>query len=109
MTKRDCWLPQTRVTQSELAAHKAKASEAGLTLSALVRASLENVVIPAPAPILPSADVALIAQLSAIGGNVNQLARSANIHGWLDPQQVAELDELTHTIRTMIRRIMDGS
>ena len=104
--KRTERLPDTRVTEGELAAIKQKARESGLPTQSeyIRRACLDAVVVVRE----PLADVDLIRQLAAIGNNLNQLARSANIEGWLDPVQIAELEELKTIIRTLISELTDG-
>ena len=103
--KRDKWLPKMRVTQNELCAYKSKADAAGMTLSEFVRYTLESAVVLVRDPV---GDVALIRQMAAIGNNLNQLTRSANIEGWLDPFQIAELEELNAMIRKSLAVLTDS-
>lgn len=90
--KRDDWLPKIRVSQSELDAIAARCREAGLTMSAYIRTmAIEGAVIQRDDGL---ADKKLIAgMLGAIGNNINQLSRRANVQDNIDPLLADELRE----------------
>lgn len=77
-TTRDCRLPETRVTQSELEAVKSRARDAGLSTSEFQRrACLSGQVVVRDA----SVNVEAVRQLLAIGRNLNQITKSGHIQG----------------------------
>jgi hypothetical protein len=79
---RTAHLPRTRCTQAERDAIERKAGEAGLSLSEYQRrACLSGVVVVRNSPAYGHT----LRELSAIGNNLNQIARKANIHGGFDP------------------------
>ena len=79
--KRSSYLPPPRVTERERAAIKAKAVEAGLSLTEYQRrACLEAVVVVRE----PMADNRLIYALLGIGRNLNQLTKKVHIFGEYD-------------------------
>ncbi len=78
---RDCWLPKVRATQAELAAVEARRAASGLCMSEFVRAqALSGAIIQRK----PLADKVLVRDLAAIGNNLNQIARKANVSGHVD-------------------------
>ncbi len=86
--KLDKVLPPCRVSTPELLAFKQKAKTAGLSLSALQRQALHNCAVIVREPV---ADVRLITELSAIGNNLNQLARNEHIHDKADTVKMREI------------------
>lgn len=108
--KRTQYLPAVRVTGQELETAKAKANEAGLFFSEYARSLLLS---GGSVSIVRSThkkeNVETVRALSAIGNNLNQIARSANIHGGLDPENNERLAELLPAIEKLIDRFIDGS
>ena len=95
--KREKYLPTPRVTAEEYARLSAKAEETGLSLSAFVRAACEDAVVISRKPV---ADLPLIkrldqnaVELNAIGNNINQMARHAHIHGEIDTNLLAQMQD----------------
>lgn len=86
--QRISFLPRTRCTNHERLIVETKAKEAGLSLSEYQRrASLDGLIISKE----PLADIQLILalkklgkEINAIGKNVHQITRTANIHGDID-------------------------
>jgi len=69
---------EVRCSDDELARWKAKAAAAGMTVSDLVRSSLEKSKLPDRQR---QADIAaLVREMARIGNNLNQLARIANTY-----------------------------
>lgn len=78
--KRSVWI-KYRASPKEAAAIHSRCKATGLSLSAYNRTlALEGLIVQRE----PLADHALIRALAAIGNNLNQLARQANIHGEID-------------------------
>lgn len=117
---RDCWIPKTRVTQTELSLVKEKAAAAGLSLSEYERQALIDSVIVKPQNIL---DVKAILKLSDIGNslkllspisnNLNQLVRKTHIHDEVDIEKMnmilGALEEIKfREIRLNIEEIIEG-
>ena len=93
--KRDKWLPKMRVTLAELCAIKAKAAQAGLSLSEYMRqmALYGHVIVREPL-----ADVSMLTKLDRIAtslhanaNNVNQQTKNAHIFGRINEARLAEL------------------
>ena len=93
--KRDKWLPKMRVTLAELCAIKARAAQAGMSLSDFMRqtALCDHVIVREPL-----ANIALISKLDRIAtslhanaNNVNQQTKNAHIFGQIDEARLAEL------------------
>ena len=74
----------------------------GLTTSALIRHTLTGIEVQ-PRP--PDTYPALLRELSAIGNNINQLARWANARGSAREEEIAKAAEL---VREAWRKIKDG-
>ena len=71
-----------RASPAEAERIDARCKEAGLSLSAFNRTlALEGAIIQRE----PLADQQLVRALAAIGNNLNQIARTANISGVVDP------------------------
>lgn len=86
-SKRDCRLPETRVTASELETIKTRAAHAGLSTSEyLRRASLKGRVVVHDA----ATDVDAVRQLLAIGRNLNQLTKSGHINKGVNGAALSE-------------------
>ena len=103
-TRRDCVIPPIRCTDDELATIRARSVQAGMSLSAYIRrVAIEGVTIERT----PMADKALVAQLSALGNNINQLARSANIAGRLDRRTKPRLHDALDTLEHLIERLIE--
>lgn len=99
--KRDGWLPKIRVSQPELDAITSRCRQAGLTLSAFIRTmAMEGAVIQRSDSL---ADKKLIAGLlGALGNNLNQLARRANIQDDIDPLLASDLREALERVHGLI-------
>ena len=80
--RRDRVLPPLRVTQEELATIKARAREAGLSVSEFQRRACLSgkVVVEEDRRV----NVEAVRQLLAIGNNLNQLTKSGYIHQAID-------------------------
>lgn len=98
--------PEVRGTPSEILAAKDKANEAGLSYSEYARRALLSGVIVVRNE---RKQAELVRALSAIGNNLNQIARSANIHGGLDPLNNERLDAVLPALAELIDRLIDGS
>lgn len=70
------WI-KLRVSEEERARWLAKAKDAGVTLSALIRQGLEGAPVRRPRRRVET-DPALLRELARIGNNLNQIARWAN-------------------------------
>ena len=89
------WIPKIRTTQTALDSYKSKAADAGLSLSELVRQSLDSSIIIQRTNIVePQA----VYQLSSIGNNLNQLVRKEHIHDKADTQKMREILSALDTI-----------
>lgn len=98
--KRDCRLPETRVTATELQTIKDNAAKAGLSTSEYQRrACLDGKVVVQDTAL----DVEAIRQLLAIGRNLNQLTKSGHINKAVDE---AALSETLAKINNAVDRIM---
>ena len=93
-------LPAIRVTESDLAAFKAKAFNAGMFLSEFQRLSMHDCVIIKKDS---EADKRLTYQLSSLGNNLNQLSKRANIHGMLAPEDYTRFNDLIVTISVLLK------
>lgn len=97
------WIPKIRTTENKLNSYKSKAKEAGLSLSEFVRQALDSsIIVERKNALEPIA----VAQLSAIGNNLNQLVRNEHIHGEADTEKMRDLLE---TIDRLILGLVDGS
>lgn len=54
-------------------------------------------------------DAKLIASIGALGNNLNQLSRNANIHGMLQPDEIERFNDLIITIQTILNGALNGS
>ncbi len=99
-------LPPCRVTESERSQITLRAAEAGLSVSAFLRASaLETAIVKREA----IADKQLLRELSAIGNNLNQIAREVNIHGEICPRLVQRLNEALERNAALMDGLIDGA
>ena len=97
-------LPPCRVTESERSQIALRAAEAGLSLSAFLRASaLETAIVKREA----IANKQLLRALSAIGNNLNQIAREVNIHGAVSPDLADRLNEALHRNSMLIDDLLE--
>ena len=102
LERRNTWI-KYRVSRNEARRIEERAMEAGLSLSAYNRTlALEGAIIQ-PAPL---ADRELVHALSRIGNNLNQIARSVNISGELDPILAERLDGSLDQINGVIERLI---
>jgi hypothetical protein len=101
--KRDKRLPETRVTSAELETVKQRAREAGKSFSDFQREALLNGVVVVRQN---AVDRAAVAQLLAIGKNLNQLTRKTHIHDEYDRQR---LHDILNTIEGLAMGLIDGS
>lgn len=85
-----------------------KSSQAGVSISSLIRrAALDLKLKPRPARI----DAEAMRELSAIGNNLNQLARALNqcgSTGTIDPVLLANLRRQLDTIQTAMLEVAKG-
>lgn len=99
---RDCWIPKTRVTQSELLLITERAKKNGLSVSELIRgSSIDGMIIKRE----PLADVQLIRQIAAIGNNLNQATRSINIGNGYNPIIVEKLNNALNNVNAFLSEI----
>jgi hypothetical protein len=86
MAKRG-WVCRTYLDERENRNLTAKAREAGITVSAFIRKSIENCEVRAAAP----ADLyKLILEIRRVGNNLDQILAIANTKGLLDASQLRE-------------------
>jgi Mobilization protein NikA len=90
-------LPPLRVKKSERRQIKAKAAQAGLTLSEFQRRALLDAVVITPPPV---ANIKLIKELMKQGTNLNQYVRKLNTIGKDTPRGIEET-------RLKIERLLD--
>ncbi len=101
--KRNARLPAVRLTTAERIDLEQKAEAAGVDLSEWVRQQLTAAPVKRMTPQRVSAS--LITELSRIGNNVNQVARSLNRGRDEDPHHIdAVLHQLHTTLETVARR-----
>ncbi len=96
-------LPPVRVNEYERASIKEKALEAGLSLSEYQRRSLLDCVVILRGNLI---DAQAVRELNAIGNNLNQLTRKANIHDEIDRKH---LDDILNDIDSIIMGIVNDS
>lgn len=93
-----------RVTADEKAAAEARAKQAGFaSLSDYARRRLSNAraaVAPVPAATVETMDPVLFAELSAIGNNINQIARAMNRDR--DPKAAEIMDQMRDLWRVVM-------
>jgi hypothetical protein len=106
--KRTAHMPRTRCTLAERATIEARAAQAGLSMSDYTRqmAMTGHVIVREPV-----ADIQLItrlngiaSELNAIGRNINQMTRLANIHQKMDAPR---LDDIAAALRERLSRLDD--
>ena len=90
-----------RLNEKEYAHLKQQADIAGMKTEPFIRASIMGIKLR-PRP--PDEYKALLREMSAIGNNVNQLAKIANMSGAVDPQVIAQL---TKTQMVLWRKVKD--
>ena len=101
--KRTVRLPYVRLTAAERFDLEAKAERAGVDLSVWVRQQLTAA--PAKRMTPQRVDASLISELSRIGNNVNQIARSLNRGRDEDPHHLNDVMHKLHsTLETVARR-----
>jgi len=100
---RNCRLPETRVTENELAAIKSKAAKAGISQSEYQRRALLHAEVVIRENIL---EAKAVSQLSSIGNNLNQLVRKTHIH---DKTDTLKMRQILETLDTVIMRLVIGS
>ncbi len=102
LDRRTVWI-KYRASPTEAARIELRRAKAGLSLSAYNRSlALEGAIIQRE----PLADQELVRALAAIGNNLNQIARTANISGEVDPMTSdrlrGSLDQLEGVIESII-------
>ena len=95
-----------RVSDAERLQWQAQASEAGVSVSELIRRSLPGSVARAVPP-RTKADPELVRQLARIGNNLNQIARVANTHQ--DNLDVVQVCTALAAIRAELRQLQGRS
>lgn len=95
-------LSPVRVNEVERELIRAKAAEAGLSVSEYQRRALLDCVIVVRSNIV---DVHAVRQLSAVGNNLNQLTRKTHIHDEID---VTRLNDILDNLDTIIMGIING-
>lgn len=91
-----------RLNANEYAHLKQQAETTGLKMEPLLRQLIMGINIR-PHP--PNAYAALLRELSAIGNNINQLARQAHTRGEATRD---EIDEATQLVRQVARLVKDS-
>lgn len=97
-------LPHMRCTETEFLDFKERADQCGLSMSAFGRQMMLNgkvVVNDNPDPV----DPALMFQLQAIGNNLNQIARIANMTGDVREDLERVLKKITELADRMIEKL----
>jgi Mobilization protein NikA len=94
-------LPPVRVNESERESIKAKAADAGLSVSEYQRRALLDCVIVIRGNVV---DINAVRELSAIGNNLNQLTRKAHIHDEIDREH---LNDILDNIDTVVMGIIN--
>lgn len=87
-SKRTKRLSETRVTEAELATIKAKAAQAGLTVSEYQRRALIDCVVVERKPIV---EMQAVRELSYMNNNLNQLVRKTHIHDETDTEKMRHI------------------
>lgn len=101
--RRSARLPAPRVTEAERIDLEQKASRAGVDLSDWIRQQLTAA--PIPRMTHKRIDASVITELSRIGNNLNQIARSLNRGRDGDPHHIGHLlHQLNTTLETVARR-----
>ena len=101
--KRTKRLPETRVSEQELHAIRAKAKKAGLSQSEFQRRALLKSVVTVRHSALDAQAMKLLHRMSA---NLNQLVKSAHIHHAVDRQH---LTEIHHHIEALTMEVIGDS
>lgn len=95
-------LPPIRVTVAEQLTIKDKAQRAGLTLSEYTRRACLSGVVVARNAAAEQETKRIAFALAAIGNNLNQIARAANIHGGLDRDRAEQLGEVLGAVSDLL-------
>lgn len=93
---------EIRLTGDERAQIEARARASGLTMSRYMRHAALGLDLPRPRV---NVEVEAVAALNRIGVNLNQLARSANRSGRLDPDQQQQLARAIEKMTATAARI----
>lgn len=94
------FFPKCQITEEQQAIFFEKVSLSGLTASEYQRQQNLNGAVIVRGNVI---DVEAVKQLKYIGNNLNQLTRSAHIHGDAQPQELKELlTALNHIISGLI-------
>lgn len=103
----------TRFTEAEAGALHAHANDAGVTVSDLMRSALLNYPLPEkrrrrrPQPVHHADELAAILRhIGAIGSNVNQLARTANMGSWPEADAINDARSDIRWIRQTLMRAL---
>lgn len=96
--KREPWI-KIRANAAERHAIRARCAASGLTMSEYIRSAAMHAQIIQRESI---GDKRLLIQLAAAGNNLNQLARSANISGSLDPVLSERLRDTLSRLETVM-------
>ena len=100
--RRTCWL-KLRANDAERDAIEARRRAAGLSLSEyLRRQALDGAIIQRT----PMADRDLIRSFTALGNNLNQIARKANTTGELRPDLQDRLEEALETLDQLVEELI---
>lgn len=99
---------EVRCSDDELAAWKAKAEDAGLTVSSMVRSALDNAQLPDQRAADAVAD--LTRQVARIGNNLNQIAAWANTHKMAAEaaQVIAQMVAIQREIERVYQVVSEG-
>ncbi len=97
--------PEVRGTHDEVQTAKSKASEAGLSYSEYARTALTSGVVV----VRNNRELSeIIRSLAAIGNNLNQIAKHANVHGGLTANNNERLHKALPALEQLIDRLIDG-
>lgn len=100
---RDKIIPSFRVNENEYAEIEKRWKASGLSSRSdfLRQNSLKDIVI---IDNNERENAKLISSIAALGNNLNQLTRIANIHGMLQPEEIQRFNELIMVIRVYLNK-----
>lgn len=99
-------LKQFRVTEEEAAALASDAARAGVDFSTYCRLILLNAPLPRHKRVDMQAVGKLIGEINRLGGNVNQIAKAANINGQPEPESLDDIRGQLADIRNAAMRVL---
>ena len=91
-----------RLSEEEYGHLKKQVQHSGLSREGFLRSLIAGVTLR-PKP--PDQYAALLREMSAIGNNVNQIARVANAAGYARRDEIAQITEMQRTLWTMVKEL----